>query len=61
MTFVGRVGADLIGSALVEELERAGVTVRAARDRHHPTGTVAVSLERMASGASSPPEEQTPT
>lgn len=41
MTFIGRVGDDLIGSALVEELERAGVAVRAARDRHHPTDTVA--------------------
>ncbi|MDQ3661579.1 MAG: adenosine kinase [Actinomycetota bacterium] len=41
VTFVGRVGDDPVGSALVEELERAGVTVRAARDRRRPTGTVA--------------------
>ncbi|MDQ3218868.1 MAG: carbohydrate kinase family protein [Actinomycetota bacterium] len=41
VTFVGRVGDDLIGSALVEELERAGVTVGAARDGRYPTGTVA--------------------
>jgi sugar/nucleoside kinase (ribokinase family) len=41
VTFVGRVGDDLIGSALEEELERAGVAVRAVRDRLHPTGTVA--------------------
>lgn len=41
MTFVGRVGDDLIGVALIEELERAGVTVRAPRERHYPTGIVA--------------------
>jgi ribokinase len=41
VAFAGRVGDDPMGSALVEELERAGVTVRAERDRHHPTGTVA--------------------
>ena len=41
VTFVGRVGDDLIGSALIEELELAGVTVRAPRERHHPTGIVA--------------------
>ena len=41
VTFVGRVGDDLIGSALVEELEQAGVVVKAVRDRCHPTGTVA--------------------
>lgn len=41
VTFVGRLGDDLIGATLIEELKQAGVTVAAARDLGRPTGTVA--------------------
>ncbi len=50
VTFVGRVGDDLIGATLIEELEQAGVTVAAARDLGRPTGTVACLIGEEGNG-----------
>jgi sugar/nucleoside kinase (ribokinase family) len=41
VTFVGRIGADVVGAALIEELERSGVKVAAVTDPLYPSGTVA--------------------
>jgi len=42
VTFVGRVGDDVFGRTAVAELTATGVSVRAAVDRGHPTGTCVV-------------------
>jgi sugar/nucleoside kinase (ribokinase family) len=43
--FVGRVGDDVIGEALVAELERSGVTAHLARDPSLGTGKVFVLVD----------------
>ncbi|MGH2819362.1 MAG: carbohydrate kinase family protein, partial [Actinomycetota bacterium] len=43
--FVGRVGDDLPGAVLVDELAREGVEVHVPRDPEHPTGMVAAIVE----------------
>lgn len=45
--FVGKVGADIFGDLIVEDLEREGVALHASRAAAHDTGVILVLIDRQ--------------
>lgn len=45
--FIGKVGADVFGSIIVEDLEREGVTMHTVRTAERDTGVILALIDRM--------------